>query len=182
MPSRSHHTEALVLKRISTGEADRVITLLTQDQGKITCIAKGVRKLTSSKRAFLEPGNLVKCLMVGSHGMPILTQATLIDDCLTIHSNLSKLRQLMQVLEMLDALCVEEENDPSLFEEVLAIRSLIVQPHATPGTIRDHLNNLVELLGYQPHNQTQYATFHEYVSVIADRKMKSWEYLAVKGK
>lgn len=37
-------TEAIVLGRIDFGEASRILTLLTKDQGKISALAKGVRR------------------------------------------------------------------------------------------------------------------------------------------
>lgn len=40
-------TKGIVLSRIEYGEADRIITVLTSDQGKLSLIAKGVRKLKS---------------------------------------------------------------------------------------------------------------------------------------
>ena len=79
----SHHsssTDAIVLKRTSVGESDRIVTLLTPEQGKLTCVAKGVRKLTSSQRAYLEPGNLVSIYLIETTGMPILTQTKLKND------------------------------------------------------------------------------------------------------
>lgn len=40
-------TDAIVLTRIDYGEADRIITLLTPDHGKLRVIAKGVRRVKS---------------------------------------------------------------------------------------------------------------------------------------
>jgi len=40
-------THAIVLARIDYGEADRIITCITPDQGKIRLMAKGVRRLKS---------------------------------------------------------------------------------------------------------------------------------------
>lgn len=37
-------TKAIVLSRINYGEADKILTLLTSEQGKVNVIAKGVRK------------------------------------------------------------------------------------------------------------------------------------------
>jgi DNA repair protein RecO (recombination protein O) len=38
------HTKAIVLSRINYGESDRIVRFLTKDRGKITVIAKSVRK------------------------------------------------------------------------------------------------------------------------------------------
>lgn len=45
--SRIHTTEALVLKAYDVGDADRFCILLTESNGRVTAIAKGVRKLGS---------------------------------------------------------------------------------------------------------------------------------------
>jgi DNA repair protein RecO len=57
---KSFSTQGIVLKRSNTGEADKIITILSQDYGKIVCVVKGVRKITSSKKATFEPGNIIK--------------------------------------------------------------------------------------------------------------------------
>ena len=46
--------EAIVLKRIEYGEADRILTVLTKNHGKISVIAKGVRKPKSKLAGGIE--------------------------------------------------------------------------------------------------------------------------------
>jgi DNA repair protein RecO len=176
---RSFSTEAIVLKRTNVGESDRVVTLLTKDKGRLACVAKGVRKLTSSKRAYLEPGNHIKCLLISTHSMPLLTQATIINDCASIHFVMPKIRQLTQLLEIIDTLFVEDQSDEHLFQDVLNIRKLIVDEGPTSGHIKPLLDQLLIDLGYQNPSETKYPTLLEYVSAIADKPMKSWEYLKV---
>lgn len=48
-------TTTLVLRRVNYGEADRIITFLTPDQGKIGAMAKGVRRPKSKMAGALEP-------------------------------------------------------------------------------------------------------------------------------
>ena len=51
MPSRRPYvTDAIVLSRFELGEADRVLTLLTPEYGKIRVIARGIRRQTSRLR------------------------------------------------------------------------------------------------------------------------------------
>jgi DNA repair protein RecO (recombination protein O) len=47
-------TQAIVLSRTNYGEADRIITLLTPDQGKIRLMARGVRKVKSKLAGGIE--------------------------------------------------------------------------------------------------------------------------------
>ena len=47
-------TQAIVLRRINYGEADRIITVLSRDSGKLRLMAKGVRKATSKLAGGIE--------------------------------------------------------------------------------------------------------------------------------
>ena len=47
-------TEAIILRRTNYGEADRILNLLTPDNGKVSAIAKGVRKAKSKLAGGLE--------------------------------------------------------------------------------------------------------------------------------
>jgi len=48
------NTQAIVLSRTDYGEADRILTFLTPDQGKVSAIAKGVRKQKSKLAGGIE--------------------------------------------------------------------------------------------------------------------------------
>ena len=43
----SYRAEAIVLRTHKLGEADRIITLLTRERGKVRAVAKGVRRTKS---------------------------------------------------------------------------------------------------------------------------------------
>ena len=52
---RRYVTDAIVLSRFDLGEADRVLTLITPDIGKLKAIAKGIRRPTSRLGAAWSP-------------------------------------------------------------------------------------------------------------------------------
>lgn len=54
MHSQNLRTEAIILRRTNYGEADRIISFLTPDHGKLAAIAKGVRKPKSKLAGGLE--------------------------------------------------------------------------------------------------------------------------------
>ena len=54
-----YRDEAIVLRTQKLGEADRIITMLTKDHGRIRGVAKGVRRTMSKFGARLEPGSHV---------------------------------------------------------------------------------------------------------------------------
>jgi DNA repair protein RecO (recombination protein O) len=172
---RSFNATALVLKYKNTGERERVVTLVTAERGKIVSIAKGVRKLKSSKSAFLQPGNIVKVQLIETKSLPILTQATLESDLSVLHGNLAKLRQLSLVLEIFDRLLVEEELEEDLFELILETRDLVTQPNAR-AKIKRNLENLVMRLGFAVPEKNR--SLLEMVGELSGKSMKSWDYLS----
>ena len=46
---RTYRSEAIVLRRVDFGEADRMLTLYSREFGKIRALAKGARKPQSRK-------------------------------------------------------------------------------------------------------------------------------------
>lgn len=51
---QTFRTEAIILRRTNYGEADRILNLLTPERGKLSAIAKGVRKAKSKLAGGLE--------------------------------------------------------------------------------------------------------------------------------
>ncbi|MBN1258357.1 DNA repair protein RecO, partial [Candidatus Peregrinibacteria bacterium] len=45
--NRQFKTDGLILRKSNLNDADQILTVLTRDRGKISCIAKGCRRLKS---------------------------------------------------------------------------------------------------------------------------------------
>jgi DNA repair protein RecO (recombination protein O) len=180
MRETTFYCSGIVLKRTNFGETDRIINLLTRERGHLACLAKGVRKLNSSKRALLEPGNYIKGFFVATKGWPIMTQAKIISDCKNMQQSLKRYRELSQLLEILEKLFVEEELDHPLFNQVLELRKLVVSNQAAPELMRAKLGKLITTLGFQHPTESRYNTISEYIEALSDRPVRSYDYLVVK--
>ena len=180
MAERSFAVTGIVLKRTPTGEKDQVITILSQEKGKLVCIAKGIRSLTSSRRGVLEQGSLFKGMCMVTKSMPILTQAQLIAELRPDRPTLSKLRQLTQFLEILDRLFVEEELELELFAQVTELHELFRSETASRSELKAKLQELIESLGFAEEDPDKYGSILEYVAAITEKPMRSYEYLVVK--
>ena len=62
-----YRDEAIVLRTQKLGEADRIVTLLTRQHGKVRAVAKGVRRTTSRFGARLEPFSTSTCSSTRAH-------------------------------------------------------------------------------------------------------------------
>lgn len=78
-PTRhAEHTTAIVLKRTNYGEADRIVTLLTKDLGKIQVMAKSVRRERSKLAGGIEPFSISEVGVIKGKGeIDTLTSARL---------------------------------------------------------------------------------------------------------
>jgi len=178
--SKSFITQGIVIKRSNVGETDKVVTFITQDHGKLVGIAKGVRSLKSSKRAQLEPGNLVKIFVIETKSMPIITQTSLLDPVQSsTRSSLADIRSLSQILEVFDRLFMEGDGDQKAYLQALKLREAVLIDRSH-NRIQPLLSDLIEYLGYQNFTETPHHSILDYVAEITERKMKSFEYLRVK--
>ena len=73
--SRHYRDEGVVLRTHKLGEADRIITLLTRQHGKVRAVAKGVRRTASKFGARLEPFMVVDVQLYEGRSLDIVTQA-----------------------------------------------------------------------------------------------------------
>ena len=68
MGSRTLKDEAIVLRSLRFGEADRILHLFTKDHGRINAIAKGARRTRSRLGGRLEPMSRVELLLHEGRG------------------------------------------------------------------------------------------------------------------
>ena len=182
MSQKNYTTEAIVLKRVNVGELDRIVTLFTPQKGKLVCVAKGVRKMNSSQRAYLEPGNYISVMMIETKSLPLLTQTRLINDFSQTKKSLTSLKKLTEVLEIIDQLFPEGVEEESLFAQVVSILEQLSSASASFTTIQQQLVDVVAQLGYPAMAETPYTSLLEYVSSVVERPLHSYDYLTVKDK
>ena len=67
-----------MLKRRDQGEADRLLTVFAE-RGKVTLLAKGVRRQASRKAGHLEPFTHVELLVAKGKSLDLVTQAETVE-------------------------------------------------------------------------------------------------------
>lgn len=121
----SYNTEGVVLKRVDFGEADRILTVLSKNRGKISCIAKGVRKIESKKSGHIELLNQVKLGVAEGRNLDIVTEAEVINTFRNIKSDLNKVASSYKVLELVESITQEDQENYSVYNLLLTILSYL---------------------------------------------------------
>lgn len=106
MPSLT--VEGIILKRANFGEADRMLTILTKTLGKVSVVARGVRKITSRRAGNVELLNLVRVGLFKGKGYT-LTEAQSIETFPRIKSNLALSTAGFHILELANKMLPEED-------------------------------------------------------------------------
>lgn len=147
---RSYQTQAIVLGHIEYGEADRILKIFTYEKGKITVIAKGVRKIRSRKAGHLEPFTRVNLYLAKGRNLDIVTQAETVDPYIGLRDDLQRLAFAAYVVEVLDRFSYEEGQNVSMFR-LLADTLGRLETLPNPKTVIHYYEvRLLELLGFRP--------------------------------
>lgn len=116
------HDQGIVLRSYPFGEADRVVVLLSPNNGKLRTVAKGVRKTKSRFGGRLESFAHVDLVLYEGRNLGTITQVTLIDAHSAIRADLDKVVAAGSMVEVVDA--VAQENESSLRMFLLLQRGL----------------------------------------------------------
>jgi DNA repair protein RecO (recombination protein O) len=124
-----YRENAIVLRTIKLGEADRIVNLVTESRGKVRAVAKGVRKTKSRFGARLEPLTHVSLQLYEGRNLDTITQAETIDHFRNVREDLDRLSRATALLEAVDAVVQEGEDDRRVHQMLLgALRTLDAQP------------------------------------------------------
>lgn len=111
--------KGLILKSTDHREADKLLTVLTLEKGKILVTAKGAKKNTSKLKAFCQSFCFCDMELTNGKAGYILSGVNSIDNFYELTKDLDKFSLGFAVLEILDKICVENVTYPSLFLEAL---------------------------------------------------------------
>lgn len=150
---RSFHTQAVVLRHMNYGEADRILTLFTLQHGKIKAIAKGVRRINSRKAGHLEPFTQADLFLSRGRDLAIITQADTINPFTAIKEDLHLMAHAAYLVELLERFTYEEGENRLLYN-LLVDSFKRLSSYITPQVVVHYYElRLMDLLGFRPELQ-----------------------------
>ncbi len=159
MAGRAYTTEAVVLRSLRFGEADRVLHLYTLDRGRVGAVAKGIRRTKSRFGGRLEPLSHVELVLHEGRGeLQTVTGVELVRSHRAAREDHYRLGVGFVALEAMLRLFPEQEANPRAFGALTKFLDLLDDTDLRPGE-RAGLDPLVlsfqlKLLwvaGYLPH-------------------------------
>jgi DNA repair protein RecO (recombination protein O) len=148
---RSYRLEVIVLREYDWGEADRILTVFSREQGKLRLIAKGVRKIHSRKAGHLLPFTQTQLQVAAGREMPIISQAETIEAFVGLREDLTRIGYASYVIELIDRFTYEEGEHLTLYRLLLDTLQRLSQSGLDPlVTLRYYEIRLLDAVGFRP--------------------------------
>ncbi|MCP4423330.1 MAG: DNA repair protein RecO [Chloroflexi bacterium] len=147
---RTFRSEAIVLKRIDFGEADRLLTLYSREKGKIKAVAKGARKPQSRKTGHVELFMRSDMFFAQGRDLAIITQAEMVDGYAALRGDLVRTTYAAYAAELLDRFTVEDDRHVGIYNLLADALSWVATADDLMLAARYYELRLLSQTGFQP--------------------------------
>ena len=144
-----YKTRGIILKRTNLGEADRIITILTEKFGKIRAVAKGVRKTLSKMAGHLEPFCLTNIQIAEGRNLDVITGVEVEESFCALRGDLQKTTTCFYFAEVIDKMMEEGENHPEIFN-LLSVTLAHANDLIEPLLVSYFEINFLAEMGFRP--------------------------------
>lgn len=147
----TYSDEGIVLRRIDYGEADRILTVLTFEHGKIGVIARGVRKSQSRLASRTDLFTRSRMQLARGRGeLDVLTQAETVA-ATPLRSDARRAACASLCAELTDRVLESHHADPEIYALVAGALTACADPERDPrAAIVWFARRMVDRLGYAP--------------------------------
>lgn len=111
----TYKTKGIIIKRVNYKEADKILTIFTANMGKITALAKGVRKTTSKLGGHLELFCSVDLILAEGKAFDIVTSVEKNCHFKNLCFDLDRTSHAYYVCELVDKFTHEDYKDTRLY-------------------------------------------------------------------
>lgn len=152
-------TNGVVLKRRDYRESDRLLTLYTEEYGKVEAVARGVKKSTSKLAGHLEPFSFSSFMLARGRVFDIVATSVKRSSFRLPHNDLVAFALASSFFESVDRLTRPHQKDRALFHLLIEFLAVLEDSpsaaHEAPVFQRAlileyYLFRLLEQLGYRP--------------------------------
>jgi DNA repair protein RecO (recombination protein O) len=143
-------TSGIVLRRMNLGEADRIITFITPDRGKIKAVARGVRRIKSRMAGHLELFGQVNLMLAQGRSLDVIASAQVQRPMVQIADDMERLTLAYTLAEMADKLLPEGGGHTGVYHLLAECYTELAAREADPLVELYFKLRLLAELGYAP--------------------------------
>lgn len=148
---KSYSSQGIVLSRKKFSEADRIISIYTKHYGKLTLLAKGVRKPKSRKRGSLEVFSVIDFSVNKTKSIDILSEVQIVKSYKNIRNNLKKVLLGYFFAEVVSKITQEGEKNDKYYKFVLKNFDYLDTKNLKLKKLKlNFIKKSLEILGFWP--------------------------------
>jgi DNA repair protein RecO (recombination protein O) len=150
----TYQADAIVLRRVDYGDADRIVTLLTREYGKLAAIAKGARRGKSRVNGSLDLFARSTMMLAKGRNLDVVAEVERRGDARHIAGDLQRTAYACLVTEVVDKVLEDRHPVDEIFDLVVrTLTDLNVLERSPRADAAWFLMRILDLLGYQPQLQ-----------------------------
>jgi len=145
------HTKVIVLKVIDFQESSKILTVLSEEHGKIALIAKGAKKPKNKLSGILETGAVLDVVYYykQSRGVQTLSEASIYYSDHSFRTDLEKTAILYATLELIGQVVHEHEINEPVFDFVLTFIKWLGNSEETYPSLFAYVQiRLADIIGF----------------------------------
>ncbi len=144
-------TKGVVLRETETKEADKILTVLTADQGKISVIARGARRKGCKYAACAQPLAYSEWTLYRKGDWYYANEGQTLELWNGLHSDLEAMSLAFYLAELTEAATTEESDASELLRHLLNGLYALSALHKAPALVKAAFElKLLSLAGYEP--------------------------------
>ena len=147
---RVYRVSSLVIRQRDLGEADRIVILYTAERGKLSAVAKGVKRGRSKLAGGLQLFSHAQVQLAAGRSLEVATQVQPIELFYRLREEMSRYAYACYVAELLDNLVDEGRSDGAVFDLLLATFRALDTGADPPTVVHAFELKLLSRLGYGP--------------------------------
>jgi DNA repair protein RecO (recombination protein O) len=147
---RTYSDEGIVLARRNFGEADRILSIYSKNHGRISAIAKGIRRTTSKKRGHLEAFSYINFQITDGKSVGILTEVDTLNSFELVRKDLKKVSLAYFFCEVIGKITHERERNDGIFEQILNYLDKLQFENRLRSLRFDFISELLIITGFWP--------------------------------
>ena len=147
----TYQADAIVLRRLDYGEADRILTLLTREHGKLAAIAKGARRSKARNGSSLDLFGRSRMMLAKGRNLDVVAQVERRGDVRHIAGDLRRTAYAGLVSEIADKVLEDRHPVDDVFELVAGTLDRLNDVNRSARVDAAwFVMRMLDLLGYQP--------------------------------
>jgi DNA repair protein RecO (recombination protein O) len=148
---KKYNSRAVVLRSLKYKDSDKIYTLFTKEYGKISAIARGVRKISSRRSGNLDTLNLISVkIHEGGNGIKNIEEVKTIESFKNIKKDLEKSLKAYYIAELIHKATEEGEKLEKIFTLLLRFLKILEKNGYSGDLFVTYFEiNLMKLLGYE---------------------------------